>query len=189
LSSIHTHEQPDYPFSGGETAGQPLRLSAQLAAALGLHQDNNADNADVSVDLGLYRVPATWAEYDEMLALHDADPARYPEPEGPHADLSHEIDSMYVDNSNQIGASDAPSDRTMRRRRGMRRSEVNALLARDGRRTAKTAIARVSSRRNADDDRWVMVCEFCAHPFDAVRVDARFCSDRCRKASTRRMSR
>jgi hypothetical protein len=32
----------------------------------------------------------------------------------------------------------------------------------------------------------MQMCEQCARPFETVRVDARFCSDRCRKASSRR---
>jgi hypothetical protein len=185
---------PNYPISARETAGQTVRMSALLAAPVGVHPANSADNDDDLDDLVVsdapyydlptvgvtrdqsardYPIATSWADYDRMLELFDADPDRYPEPQAPWANLSYE-------------ALDGASERTERRRRAMRKSEIQALLARDGRRSVDKAAALIRSRRNADDDHWMTVCEFCAHPFESVRDNARFCSDRCRKASHRK---
>jgi hypothetical protein len=201
LSTNITHSTPDYGFSARETPGEATRVSALLATDVGRYPDDCSDSALDGGDLVAcdsnytsyrpeivtreeserdYPIAATWAVYDEMLALFDA--GFGPEPQGPWADPDGEDHAHDV--ADPVAGS--PSERTLRRRRAVRKSEINALLARDGRRSVQGAIARVTSRRSAGDDRWMQMCEFCAQRFESVRTDARFCSDRCRKASGRR---
>ena len=78
------------------------------------------------------------------------------------------------------------SERTLRRRRHWRRTEIKALLERDGRVTRESAIARVKARKNQTEDRWVKTCDECGTVFEAKRKDARFHSDGCRKRAARR---
>lgn len=159
---------PNNAISARETAGQRVRVSALLAAPVEVSPANSADTSDQD-----FPVASTWAEYDVMLAAFDR--GEGPEPQGPRTREHHPRDP------------DAgPSDRTERRRRGERKSEIQALLARDGRATVESATRRVRARKTSEADAWLKVCDNCGAVFESKRDDAKFCSDRCRKRVARR---
>lgn len=168
---------PNYGVSPREVPDQRARESALLAADVGLPGDIIADSGDVGD-----RVAASWAEYDRLLELFDRGDIPF-EPEGPHA--QREAEPEEAEHRSDVITTRGPSERTERRHRGERKGEIQALLARDRRRTVDSARRTVLTRKTADWRLWLKVCDQCGQPFEAKRADARFCSDRCRKRSAR----
>ena len=129
------------------------------------------------------RKPRSWAEYDRLLAEHDRLHALAEAGEIDEADVPDEPDMPTARLNRDDPNRSTPSGRTEQRRRKWQREKVGNLLA-DGRVTHDSAVRRVTSMRTPDG-RWRDYCANCGAEFTSARVDARYCSGRCRVAAHR----